>query len=107
MKKLQGLHQKLLPYQKENYEFAIDTNILMHEPDLLVYLLENEPVNLCMSMMVFSELDGLKKSNSIATSKRAQTAFDVIEAFQRANKIRIVKDTENGRHTSLRVKRIT
>lgn len=88
-KQLQSKVKAILNYP--DYQFAVDTNILMHEPDLLVYLLEKENMDLYMSMMVFSELDGLKKSENRITRQQAQLAFDVIEAFQRRNKLHILK----------------
>lgn len=55
----------------------------MHESALLVYLLEHSSMDLYMSMMVFNELDGLKKNDNPETRQRAQFAFDVIEEYQR------------------------
>lgn len=88
-KQLQSKAKSLLKYP--DHKFAVDTNILMHEPDLLVYLLENENMDLYMSMMVFNELDGLKKNDNPLTRKKAQIAFDVIEEFQRRKKLHILK----------------
>lgn len=81
----------VLEYRQENYEFCIDTNILLHEPDLLVYILENEPVPLHVSMTVFKELDGLKKNKEPLTRKRAQFAFDIIEEYQRKGLIKLIE----------------
>lgn len=88
-KEVQKKAKKLLEYQ--DHEFGVDTNILMHEPDLLVYMLEKDGLELYMSMMVFNELDGLKKSENVVTRTQAQTAFDVIEEFQRRSKLHILK----------------
>lgn len=90
-KELQTKSKALLQYRNQGHQFGVDTNILMHEPDLLVYLLEKESFDLYMSMMVFSELDGLKKNEDPVTRKKAQVAFDVIEEFQRRNKLYILK----------------
>lgn len=91
MKVLEDKTQQLLKYREQNHKFAVDTNILMHEPDLLVYLLENESFDLYMSMTVFNELDGLKNREGMVTRKKAQVAFDVIEEFQRRNKLHLLK----------------
>lgn len=91
LKNVKERAKTLIQYRDNGHEFAVDTNILMHEPDLLVYLLENEAMELYMSMMVFNELDGLKKSSDTETRKRAQLAFDVIEEFQRENKLHLLK----------------
>lgn len=90
-KEVEQKAKTILQYKESDHEFAVDTNILMHEPDLLLYLLEKAGFKLYMSMMVFSELDGLKKSDDIVTRTQAQTAFDVIEEFQRHNKLKLLK----------------
>ncbi|HLS66960.1 MAG TPA: PIN domain-containing protein [Pseudogracilibacillus sp.] len=81
----------ILQHKKAEKEFGVDTNILMHEPDLLVYLLDNHSLDLYMSMMVFNELDGLKNSSNRETRYNAQLAFDVIEAFQQRGKLHLLK----------------
>jgi len=91
MKILRSKAKKIATHQADEQNFAIDTNILMHEPDFLVYLLENHDMDLYMSMMVFNELDGLKKNDNVITRKKAQMAFDVIEEFQRRNKLHLLK----------------
>src|SRR5690606_16577429 len=58
---------------------------------LLVYILENEPVPLHVSMTVFKELDGLKKNKEPLTRKRAQFAFDIIEEYQRKGLIKLIE----------------
>lgn len=78
-------------YSQGDHQFGVDTNILMHEPDLLVYLMEKENFNLNMSMMVFSELDGLKKNDNPITRKKAQLAFDIIEEFQQRGQLKMLK----------------
>lgn len=78
-------------YQEKGHEIAVDTNILMHDSALFIYLLEQFAMNLHMSMMVFNELDGLKKGENPETRQRAQFAFDVIEEFQRADKLHMIK----------------
>ncbi|MFD1706894.1 PIN domain-containing protein [Siminovitchia sediminis] len=83
--------QKVKKYGQGDHQFGVDTNILMHEPDLLVYLMEKEHFHLNMSMMVFSELDGLKKNDDPLTRRKAQLAFDIIEEFQQRGQLKILK----------------
>ncbi|VEF46576.1 nucleotide-binding protein PInc [Bacillus freudenreichii] len=78
-------------YRQKDHQFAVDTNILMHEPDLLVHLMEKENFRLNMSMVVFGELDGLKKNSNPLVRKQAQLAFDIIEEYQRRGQLRILK----------------
>src|SRR5690625_1719106 len=91
MEEIKAKTKVLLDYQAQGKKFGVDTNILMHEPDLLVYLLDNESIDLYMSMTVFNELDGLKKSTNRTTRQNAQMAFDVIEAFQQKGKIQLLQ----------------
>lgn len=91
LKEIKEKAEQICAYQEQGKEFANDTNILMHEPDLLVYLLENKIVRLHLSMMVFNELDGLKKSTNRTTRQNAQMAFDVIEAYQQKGRIQLLK----------------
>lgn len=81
----------VLQHNRNNQEFGVDTNILMHEPDLLVYLLEKESIPLNISMSVFNELEGLKKNENQLTRKRSQLAFDIIEEYQRKGQLKIIK----------------
>lgn len=85
----------ILDYKNMNHEFAVDTNILMHEPDMLLYLLAKSNLRLFMSMVVFTELDGLKKSENVVTRTQAQTAFDVIEEFQRRGNLQLLQVPKN------------
>lgn len=95
MKEVEKKAKAILQYKEMAHEFAVDTNILMHEPDLLLYLLETSDFRLFMSMVVFSELDGLKKNDDIVTRTKAQTAFDVIEEFQRRGKLKLLQVPKN------------
>lgn len=70
-------------YIEQGYGIAVDTNVFMHEPAVLIKLIESRPFHLYMSKLVFHELDGLKKSTNVSTRKSAQFAFDVIEEFQK------------------------
>jgi len=78
-------------YRENDYELAIDTNIFMDEPDLLVYLLEEESMDLYVSMMVFNELEDLKNNENLDASETAQTALDIIEDFQKENRLYLLK----------------
>lgn len=91
MKEVKQKADIILQHKKTGKEFGVDTNILMHEPDLLVYMLDNYSLDLYMSMMVFNELDGLKNSSNRETRYNAQLAFDVIEAFQQRGKLHLLK----------------
>lgn len=90
-KEVEKKAKAILQYKEMNHEFAVDTNVFMHEPDLLLYLLAKSNLRLYMSMVVFSELDGLKKSDNVVTRTQAQTAFDVIEAFQRRGNLELLQ----------------
>ncbi|WP_018923027.1 PIN domain-containing protein [Salsuginibacillus kocurii] len=72
---------------------GLDTNILMHEEDVIV----NELVKgrIFMSWVVLNELDGLKKSHNKDRRRRAQQAFDRIETFQTQSEFRIVSPPED------------
>lgn len=94
-KEVEKKAKAILHVKEMDYEFAVDTNILMHEPDLLLYLLEKSDLRLFMSMVVFTELDGLKKSENVVTRTQAQTAFDVIEEFQRRGKLELLQVPTN------------
>lgn len=78
-------------YRQKDHEFAVDTNILMHEPDLLVHLMEKENFKLNMSMVVFGELDGLKKNDNPYVRQKAQLAFDIIEEYQRRGLLNMLR----------------
>ena len=56
---------KVLRYQLDDHEITVDTNILMHEAALLLYLIQKESIELHISMTVFNELDGLRKTTII------------------------------------------
>ncbi|ADH97765.1 PIN domain-containing protein [Salisediminibacterium selenitireducens] len=86
---------QLLTYYQSEYKLAVDTNILMHEADLLVNLLEQQKKEIHMSKIVFEELDGLKKSHHDTTRKKAQLAFDVIEEYQRRGLLKIMKGAKS------------
>ena len=83
--------KELLKYRDQGFEFAVDTNVLMHDIDVFTYLLEKKSIDLYVSMMVFRELDGLKKSENPETRKNAQRAFDCIEEFQQEGKLHLLK----------------
>lgn len=88
---LQKKLKKLLEYKEDNFEFGIDTNILMHEPDLLVRFLEQTPSSLYISMAVYKELDGLKNNKDVLTRKKSQFAFDIIETYQKKGLINLIE----------------
>lgn len=94
-KEIEKKAKVILDYKNMNHEFAVDTNILMHEPDMLLYLLAKSNLRLFMSMVVFTELDGLKKSENVVTRTQAQTAFDVIEEFQRRGNLHLLQVPKN------------
>lgn len=88
---LQEKLKKLLAYRQDNFEFGLDTNILMHESDLLDRLMEQSPSSLFVSMSVYKELDGLKNNKDPLTRKKAQFAFDVIEKHQKNGLIKLIE----------------
>lgn len=79
-------YKTIVPLLKKGITPALDTNILMHEPLMLIAYLRDTNAPLVISKQVFNELDGLKK-NSSATKKRAQLAFDLLEVFQANNRL--------------------
>ncbi|MFC0187272.1 PIN domain-containing protein [Fictibacillus aquaticus] len=83
--------ERILNHRSEGYGFGVDTNLLMHEPDLMVDLLYHHQFELNVSMQVISELDGLKKSDNPVTRKQAQLAFDVIEEYQKQQKVHLLE----------------
>jgi len=78
-------------YKETDYELAIDTTVFMDDPDLLAYLLEEESMDLYVSMMVFNELEDLKNNEDLDTSETAQTALDIIEDFQKEDRLYLLK----------------
>lgn len=81
----------LTTYHENNHQFAVDTNILMHDADLLIHLLGTKQIKLIISSQVFKELDGLKNNKEKLTRMRAQLAFDVIEAYQRKGLLKLIQ----------------
>lgn len=79
----------LLEMATDSATFAVDTNILMHEPTLILDVATKKNIKIVMCKTIFHELDGLKKSNNYETRTRAQLAFNVIEALQEINSIDI------------------
>lgn len=79
----------LISLAEQGASFAIDTNILMHEPELLVKLVREKQPTIVMCKTVFKELDGLKKSHDRNTRFKAQQAFNVIETLQQVGCIDI------------------
>lgn len=90
-KELQTKVTAIRKYREGQHQFAVDTNILMHEPDVLVYLLDHDDIQLCLSKTVYNELDSLKNSTQHLTRKKAQLAFDIIEAYQRKGALQIIQ----------------
>ncbi|WP_040758424.1 PIN domain-containing protein [Sporosarcina newyorkensis] len=90
-KQLQQRAELLTTYHENNHQFAVDTNILMHDADLLIHLLSTNQIKLIVSSQVFKELDGLKTNKEKLTRMRAQLAFDVIEAYQRKGLLKLVQ----------------
>jgi len=86
---------KILQYQTDGFDFVVDTNILMHESELLIYLLEDESFEFTISIIVFNELDGLKKNDKLVTRKQAQVAFDIIEDYQCEGLLTILSEPES------------
>jgi hypothetical protein len=91
LKEIKKKLQELVKYKEDGYELAVDTNILMHEPDLLVYLLDHEDMYINLSKSVYKELDGLKNNKSRIVRQQAQLAFDVIEEYQRRERLKMIE----------------
>lgn len=89
---LQGKVDKIVQYQTDGFEFVVDTNILMHESELLIHLLVEESFELTICMIVFNELEDLKKNDKLATRKQAQVAFDIIEDYQHKDLLTILEE---------------
>ena len=85
----------LFTYIEKGYSFALDTNILIHEPDLIVSLLNNKNGTINLSKIVFQELDGLKKNSDPVTRKRAQLSFDIIEEYQRQGALKLIEGAKS------------
>lgn len=90
-KQLQQRAGLLAAYHENNHQFAVDTNILMHDADLLIHLLGTKQIKLIVSSQVFKELDRLKTNREKLTRMRAQLAFDVIEAYQRKGLLELIQ----------------
>lgn len=78
-------------YRENDYELAIDTNVFMDEPDLLAYLLEEESMDLYVSMMVFNELEDLKNNENPLTIQKAEIALDIIEDYLKEDRLYLLK----------------
>lgn len=88
--------------RNQGQEIGIDTNICMHEPDLLVKMLENYRYPLYLSKQVFRELDVLKKLPQ--TRVQAQLAFDIIEEYQRQQAFALLESPDKKKRRELGLK---
>ncbi|RNF38263.1 PIN domain-containing protein [Planococcus salinus] len=83
-------YQALTPLLQKGVAPALDTNVLMHDPLVLIALFRDSNAPLWISKQVFNELDGLKKNDNQSVKKRAQMGFDVIELFQSKNRLKLL-----------------
>lgn len=93
--KMRAVH--LTTYHHNHHQFALDTNILMHESDILVYLLENERISIAISDLVYNELRGLTYHQDSLTKQRAQLGLDVIEAFKEKGLFKLLHTPSSAR----------
>lgn len=70
---------------------AVDTNVMMHEPLVLITIHRDTDSKLYVSKKVINELDGLKNNKKRETRERAQLAFDIIELFQKDGRLVLVE----------------
>lgn len=80
-------YRQLEPAIKKGAAFSLDTNILMHEPLTLVAAFRDSHLQLYISKQVMKELDGLKNNEDPAVRKRAQVGFDILELYQKENRL--------------------
>lgn len=88
--------------RNQGKEIGIDTTICMHEPDLLVKMLENYRYPLYLSKEVFRELDVLKKLPQ--TRIQAQLAFDIIEEYQRQQAFELLESPDKKKRREMGLK---
>ncbi|RLL47769.1 hypothetical protein D8M04_00365 [Oceanobacillus piezotolerans] len=96
----------LASYIETGHHVAVDTNFLMHFYNVLTDLYENTNVQLFLHPTVFGELEGLKKSENRNTRASAQMGFDVIEMFQKGNRMQWTRKQPQGTNFSSADQRI-
>lgn len=88
--------QGLLSYIHNGYQVAVDTNFLMHFSSVLLNLFKNTQVHLFVHPTVFAELEGLKGNANREVRARAQGAFDILELFQKGNRMQWTLRQKHG-----------
>lgn len=88
--------QGLLSYIHSGYHVAVDTNFLMHFSPVLLNLYKNTNVHLFLHPTVFGELEGLKGNNKKEVRQRAQGAFDILELYQKSNRMQWTRRQKQG-----------
>lgn len=88
--------QGLLSYIQSGYQVAVDTNFLMHFSSVLLKLYKNTNVHLYLHPTVFAELEGLKGNNNKEVRKLAQGAFDILELYQKGERMQWTRRQKHG-----------
>lgn len=83
--KIKKKYNTLMSFTNKDLIFALDTNILMHESEILRPIIENTNTKFVIAKTVFSELEGLKKNSNYTVRQNAQLGFDMIEMMQKKN----------------------
>lgn len=84
-------YKTLMDKFHKGYMPAVDTNVMMHDPLVLIAIHKDSDSKLYVSKKVVSELDGLKNNKQKETRDRAQLAFDIIELFQKDGRLILVE----------------
>lgn len=95
--------KQLMEYIHKQYDIAVDTNFLMLFDELLLHILQRYSTKLYVSPITFQELEKLKTASDGQTIKRAQNAFDVIEEFQKHNRLYWTKNIKHGSSNDQRI----
>mgnify|MGYP001377246677 CR=1 FL=1 len=98
--------QDLQPYIQTGHHLAVDTNFLMHFHEVLIRIFKETNIHLFLHPTVFGELEGLKKNNNRTVRADAQIAFDIIEMYQKANRMQWTRKQMQGGNFSSADQRI-
>ncbi|SDJ27036.1 PIN domain-containing protein [Salimicrobium halophilum] len=85
-------------YISNGFHLAIDTNFAMHFQDVMAKILTETESHVFLHPTVFKELEGLKKNKNKIVRQNAQLGFDIIENFQRTNRLQWTRRPNQNSH---------
>ncbi|WP_404405118.1 PIN domain-containing protein [Jeotgalibacillus malaysiensis] len=87
--------ENIQTYINQGYHLALDTNFIMHFQPILLNVLQETKAHIFLHPTVFGELEGLKKNESPAVRRNAQMGFDVLEYYQKSNRLQWTRRPKN------------